>query len=151
MKTLNEYIKESILDDEDVLIRQAVELAQWCDTIKKFIKRDKFTECCKWLNDNDIYIAGDQKYCLWESSGDDLYYWFEGTLPFLFINKINTNEAKIEFMNDYDRDDYSDTDKLKVYDLTQNEYESIENKINKQFGAKKIKGNNNKIVRIFKL
>ena len=151
MKTLNDYIRESILDDEEELIGSAVELAQWCDTVKKFIKRDKFAECCKWLNDNDIYIAGDQKYCHWESSRIDLYYWFEGTLPFLFISKINANEAKIEFMNDYSRDDYSDKDKLYVYGLTQKEYESIESKINKQLGTKKIIGHDNKIVRVFKL
>ena len=147
MKTLY----ESILDDEGEVIGRIVEMVQWPKTIKKFLKNNKYSECSKWLNNNEVYIAGDQKYCTWEDSGIGVYYWYEGTLPLLYIGEYQENIFKIEFMDDYDRDDYTIQDRLNLYNLTQDEYNSIKDNIIKLLNAKKIKTNNKNFTWIFKL
>ena len=50
MKTLNDYIKESILDDEEVLINKAIEDSYWAD-IYKLLKGKKEAEAAKILNE----------------------------------------------------------------------------------------------------
>ena len=49
MKTLNDYIRESILDDEEELINKAIEDSYWA-TIYKLLKSKKETEAAKILN-----------------------------------------------------------------------------------------------------
>ena len=51
MKTLNDYIRESILDDEDVLIDKAKEESNW-NFIYNLLKYKEDDRCVKRLNDS---------------------------------------------------------------------------------------------------
>ena len=45
MKTLNDYIKESLLDDEDVLIGKAKEISKnWLLTVKNMLEQEYSAE-----------------------------------------------------------------------------------------------------------
>jgi len=74
MKTLNDYIKESLLDDEDVLIDKAKEISKnWLLTLKRAMLNDASEEELERIINQDMV----------EKEVSKLFYKFDGRMKWL--------------------------------------------------------------------
>lgn len=150
MKNLYDYIQEGILDDKETAlkntdnkVKKLEETKDWCDIIKSAFKHDKnLLKTAEILNKKGIYLnGGDTKNMEWTcefNPGDSLLFWLQWTVPMVLFSKHN-NEIHIEFMCDYERDDYTEKDLLKMYNLSKSEFNELKENIIIALNAKILK------------
>lgn len=121
MKTLNDYIKESLLDDEDVLIDKAKEISKnWLLPLKRAMLNDaseeeleriinqdmvekevskifyKFDGRMKW-NCGKYFLGSDKNiYCILEDTKERSKYVAKPVLSFTLWDNVDKNAVYIE-------------------------------------------------------
>ena len=125
MKTLNDYIKESLLDDEDVLIDKAKEVSKnWLLTLKRAMLNDaseeeleriinqdmvekevsklfyKFNDRMKWLCGKYSGASGRGIYCILKDTKERTKYYPKPVLSFILWD--NNDHVHISVANIYD-------------------------------------------------
>lgn len=121
MKTLNDYIKESLLDDEDVLIDKAKEVSKnWLLPLKRAMLNDaseeeleriinqdmvekevskifyKFDGRMKW-NCGKYFLGSDKNiYCILEDTKERSKYVAKPVLSFMLWDNVDKNAVFIE-------------------------------------------------------
>lgn len=121
MKTLNDYIKESLLDDEDVLIDKAKKVSKnWLLTLKRAMLNDageeeleriinqdmvekevskifyKFDGRMKW-NCGKYFLGSDKNiYCILEDTKARNKYVDKSVLSFILWDNVDKNAVYIE-------------------------------------------------------
>lgn len=121
MKTLNDYIKESLLDDEDVLIDKAKEVSKnWLLTLKRAMLNDaseeeleriinqdmvekevskifyQFDGRMKWLCGNYSGTSGKSVYCILKDTKERSKYPPKPVLSFMLWHRVDKNTMYIE-------------------------------------------------------
>jgi hypothetical protein len=139
MKTLNDYIRESLLDDEEVLINKAIEDSYWAD-IYKLLKGKKEAEAAKILNDK----LKPCKYGEWKKDiaiyrGEQVIKFYKndaGSSPMRISNVAGKEQLKFSFC-----DLYGDLAQNDFYEFYGVKYKDFRNKFRenliKELGLKK--------------
>lgn len=122
MKTLNDYIKESLLDDEEILIGNVKNSVKWFDIIKQQLikymesrgSRDTYGEVYDYIENNEVINSTLKKVF----KKPDHFKWIKLDYSELFGTNIQLSDSK--------RRDWTQLERVIKFEYKPNKYFKIE-------------------------